>query len=538
VRRLAARLGRERPRIALIRAAADLLWDRDDAVVAEAEATLEHTAGRWADLDDQERDALDQALSSLARRFPEHRRRGVLRAALAVADRAGQAVSAWLSEGDEASLMALRSEMKRSESGVADRPRLVRVLGVPALAPAAADRLLDPATAEAHEASLELAPLLLSRGRAAALRRLKDPLRTLPAQSDLEGLSMGARLGALTWAAAVPSPSGKRAAALWEMLLDPEPVVRFGAVRRLEALAPACEAAREALREATFDSEPRVARAALEALVGIDPKLARACAWSLLRSEHALVRAAARTIAPAPAESALVEAWDRIERNESRGWALLRAALAQDPTTVAALLRGKIAAGEPASRCRAAAAARRLGVVEAVEAELLAAAQGENERVAAAAVSALGESGSTAARAVLSAALGHADGRVRANAVEAISRTNPDAPVVRAWVSSDVPRARGNAVRARLLLAGDPAGADSLASMLTDDRRGHRLSGLWVAERAGLTSVSDRVAEIARRETEPRVRNRARRCARRLLAEMRLRENSSAVSREAAAAAR
>jgi hypothetical protein len=127
---------------------------------------------------------------------------------------------------------------------------------------------------------------------------------------------------------------------------------------------------------------------------------------------------------------------------------------------------------------------------------------------------------------------------VRANALEAIARRDADAPVVRTWVRNDTPRARGNAVRARLMLAGDPAGAESLESMLSDDRRGHRLSGLWVAERAGLTSVSERVAEIARRESEPRVRARAKRCARRLLAEMRLRENSSALGGEAAAAAR
>ena len=121
--------------------------------------------------------------------------------------------------------------------------------------------------------------------------------------------------------------------------------------------------------------------------------------------------------------------------------------------------------------------------------------------------------------------MAHPDDRVRANAVEAIARRNPDEPVVRAWVENEVPRARANAVRARVVLAKDAKGAEALSKMLSDERRSHRLSGLWVAERAGMTGVSERVAELARTEREPHVRARARRCARRLLAEMRWQEN-------------
>ena len=77
-------------------------------------------------------------------------------------------------------------------------------------------------------------------------------------------------------------------------------------------------------------------------------------------------------------------------------------------------------------------------------------------------------------------------------------------------------------MRARVVLAKDPKGSASLDRMLRDSAKGHRLSGLWVAERPGAVSVSARVAELARTESDPLVRGRAKRCARRLLAEMRL----------------
>ncbi len=217
----------------------------------------------------------------------------------------------------------------------------------------------------------------------------------------------------------------------------------------------------------------------------------------------------------------VADPWALIETNDSAGWRLLRERLADEPMRAMSELRGRVAEGTAASRTVAVLAVRRLGVVEEVENELLCAAAGDDERVASAAVLALGDCGTAASRAAVSSCLAHPDDRVRANAVEAIARRDPDESVVRAWVENEVPRARANAVRARVVLAKDSRGAESLSKMLSDERRSHRLSGLWVAERAGMVGMSELVAEIARTERELHVRERARRCARRLLAEMR-----------------
>ncbi len=530
VRLIAAKLAGPWSRAVFIRAIERLVLDHAKDVAEAAEASLLQASEQAANLKGEDAAALDSALVNLARRFPEHRRRGVLRAAAAAADRPGPELRAWLETGDDAELMPLRAEMRRTGAGVDSRARLVRLLATPALAPTAAERLGEPANAEGHEAALSLGALLSTRGRAAALRRLSDPATTLPAQRDLERLGVEARLGAAIWAAALPIAPGKRATLLAEMLGDPEPRIRFAALRRLSELAATPGAARDALEDAAFDAEPRVALTAIEELRRIDPDLAGRVSEKLRRSPNELVRAEADRSAGGRGE----EVWAMLEAGDAAAWALLRARLAAEPARTAAELRGRVATGQTHGRCGAIAAARRLGLVEAVEAELHAASQDRDERVAAAAVSALGDVQTAAARAAVSTALAHPDGRVRANALEAIARRDADASVVRTWVRNETPRARGNAVRARLLLAGDPAGAEALESMLLDDRRGHRLSGLWVAERAGLTSVSERVAEIARRETEPRVRARAKRCARRLLAEMRLRENSLSLTGEAA----
>ena len=526
VRRVAAGLAGEWPIAEAVRAAGRLATDRVGAVRSAAEGALESAAEVQAsgELDAGACAALDEALADLAGRYPEHRMRGVLRAAASVADVAGPRLREWMASGPDAEMMPLRSAVREGVgAGEGARARAVRLLGIPALASSAAEVLGSPATAAGHEAALRSSGLLHARGRARALSRLEDPLGALPEQGALEGLSVEARVGASRWAALSPSPAGRRAAALGQMLRDPEGAVRLAAVWRLGALAASgCVGACGLLEDAAYDAEPAVALAALRELERVDASrgggAARRHAGWLLRSPSPAVRSAARALAGEG------DGWSLIVRGEARGWSALRAEHEASPLVVAAALRGRIASGPSAERALAARAARRLGIAREVEAELLAAASGDDERAAAAAVTALGEVDTAAARAAVSSLLAHADARVRANAVEAIARRNPDEPVVRSWVEHEVPRARGNAVRARVVLAGAADGAPALAKMLGDERRPHRLSGLWVAERVGAVEVSERVAELARDEAEPRVRERARRCARRLLAEMRLRE--------------
>jgi len=497
-----------------IRAAGRLIDDPHVGVADQAEESLLRVCARAVDLDKDAAEALDETLARLAGRYDEHRRRGLLRAVLGLGAASGPAVREWLRQGGEHEMMPLRAVVK--EAGVVSRADAVRLLGEPGLRAAAAGRLSSSASARDHETTLSCAPLLLARNRVHALKRLEQPLSALPGQDELERLSVPARVGALWWAALAPAPSGARATALAEMMRDTEPLVRFGAVRRLGSLAEGSSTALDALKNAAFDSDARVALAALREIGRFDPDTLTTLARSLERSPLAPVRFEAKRALEGD------DAWAMIEAGHSEGWRALRVRMANDPLRTLGELRGRVLEGEARSRTLAVMASRRLGVTGEIETELLGAARDDDPRVVASAVMALGDHDTAPARATVSSSLAHADPRVRANAVEAIARRDPDEPVVRAWVDNEVPRSRGNAVRARVVLARDPRGREALERMLGDSARGHRLSGLWVAERAGAVGVSQRVAELARTESDPQVRGRAKRCARRLLAEMRL----------------
>ncbi len=507
VRGAAASLAEKWPVPEAVRAAARLLTDPSPVVADQAERSLIAAANS------AEPSVLDEVYADLAARYPEHRRRAILRAALTLAENGAPRIRAWLREGGEDQMMPLRAVLKENAS--VSRAQAVRLLAEPALAPAAAARLASPASAEEHESTLALAPLLMARDRSRALRRLPNPLALIPAQDDLERLSETTRLGALWWADLAPAPSAARVAVIATMLADPEPAIRCAAVRRLGALAEAGAPAIEALESAAFDADPRVACAALRELDRAEPSSAARLARHLSASPSGAIRRAAQRTRPA------ADAWELVAAADARGWRALRAQHQSDPESVLADLRRRGAESDAPARTLAVHAARRLGVTLEIENTLLRALQAEDARLAASAASALGENDTAAARAALSSALAHPDPRVRANALEAIARRDPDEPVVRAWVANEIPRARGNAVRARVVLARDDNATGQLDRMLRDPSPGHRLSGLWVAERAAAVDLSERVAEIAREEAEPQVRERARRCARRLLAEMR-----------------
>lgn len=517
-RRVAAGLGERWAVGEAIRVAGRLVFDRSPAVADQAERSLVAACKRAGDLNESGTAALDETLAGLVGRFDEHRRRGVLRAAVSLGELAGPRLRSWLRTSDGDEMMALRSVVK--ESGVVSRGDALRLLGEPGLRGAAAARLEAVATAEEHEETLALAPLLMARGRARALTRLERPLGAIPAQKDMERLGVPARMGALRWAAAAPVASGARVSALAEMLEDSEPAVRLGAVARLGELGEGVAAARDALVDAVFDDDARVARAAWRELLRSDERSARGVAERLLRSPHAGLRTEAEALVGA-------DAWAFVRAGHGEGWRMLRRSLRDEPLRALGDLRGRINEGEVGERTLAVLASRRLGVTGDVEGELLGAVRDDDARVASAAVGALGENDSAASRAAVSTCLAHTDPRVRSNAVEAIARRDPDESVVRAWVDNEVARARGNAVRARVVLARDARGRTALEKMLGDSSRGHRLSGLWVAERAGDIGVSERVAELARTEQDPALRQRARRCARRLLAEMRARDASA-----------
>ncbi|MCA9299573.1 MAG: HEAT repeat domain-containing protein, partial [Phycisphaerales bacterium] len=323
--------------------------------------------------------------------------------------------------------------------------------------------------------------------------------------------------------------SAARTAALDALVTDEDALVRC---RTLLAL-PVAE--RDVL---CFDPDPSVARLATSMLAGGRPTnvvdSARERQLTLLRrSPHATVRRLARE---ASAQSSILHA---------PGMLAARRLLRVDRDGLMATMRSLLA-GEK-TQLAALPVVERLGIVDEVFDQVVVLAQGTRtssaqttDHVAARAVSVLSTSRQSRARVVITSCLDHPDPRVRANAVDALARLDrrglPDA--VESMVDDDHHRIRANVIRASLASRGElkriyePAAVDALRAMLRDERAAHRLSGVWLAQRVlagegrarvgqAWGALASTITAIANEDTDVGVRQRARRCAKRLHQEVR-----------------
>ena len=471
--------------------------------------------------------ALD-ALASAAETFDDHRMRAPLLAAALLpwleivrpcpgADR----LRALVKSPGHSSHPGLRALLRRIEAPVL-REVAWRWLASPALAETAAERL-GVARAEAdHAPLLRRAYLLLnpSRAHAAATvpvkrRRIGEahvlpPEAPVPPADVLVRLDASARTGLPRLLAALRTDEPTRRALLDPLLADPDAVVRLAAARQVDPLH---------LPDFCFDADARVAGSALLRWSGVGAGPVRfplrpterqraRLATKLRRSPHPVVRRLAAE------ESARL---DPLAAAGPSARAALRVWLLSDRAGLLDELRTRLAQGNEPVRLRAVQAARELRLEEPLLAELLSlvAAPTGSDRVRASAVAALGAVSAPEAGEAAVAALDHHDGRVRANAVESVSaqaRRAPEAGRLLVGLTGDAHhRVRANAVRGLLRLGPEQTRTKGLpsrdgllaaaASMLEDDRRPHRLAGLWLVERAvmglGLRPMSDPALRFA-----------------------------------------
>jgi len=501
-----------------------LIADADPHVGEAAESTLLQLA-QHVQLYETGRAALDGAVASAARDFPTHRRRGVMDAAWALIESAGPRLAAFLAEEDQPAHLALRAAVRRA-SGPEARARCVRLLGHPLVGPAALDRLLQAAGPPENASSLREWHRLIEPRRARQIARASQPWRSLPDAKTTEQLDETARVALVQWMRTIPLKPARRTRRLELFLADSSHRVRYAA---------ACAVAHDVQREATaadlasdfaFDLYPAVALTAARSLVGAGRAPSNRFWSRLARVREPEVALLARR------EHRDRDAWAFLDEADPLAHAVAaRRLLARDESAAVDGLRGVLTSDASHRSLRAIALARRLGVVDRLEPELLMLASSEDERLAATAVRALGVSASDGVAAALATAARHADGRVRASAIEALCASGAGQDQVIEAVRDEVARVRANAVRA-MLKREIEEGCDQLASMLRDDRPVHRVSALWVAERLGGAAHAHTVAELARADSEASVRERAKRCARRLLAKMR--EQWAGEAREAA----
>jgi len=467
--------------------------------------------------------SLEAMLAEVARVAADVREPALLDAVLVrLAGLAAAAASAGLTaavgEAGGPTAMALRGAVRRTEA--LDGAGLVRLARHGALAPAALDALESRLARGGFESAASAAHLLRTPSRRVWLMRGRRPgLTPTPAALASALESAASAPGAALWCDAVGAWSGRgpRVESLIDRIVaGPRAPARWrAALSWARTPARSTPTARHALDDLVFDPDARVARSAFLARAEERTGLARRAS----RSPHATVRALAQRTMDR------TDPWALMRPGAGRGLDAVaaRRALARDRPAVVARLREAIGGQhhEDSARIGAVRLALRMGLAREVELELLSAAGGDSARLAATAVSALGRVGTPTARQALRACLSHPDARARANALEALARLGEGLDEARARLERGSARERGNAALALASLGGDPARRDAVVvveGLLSDPDAGRRLTGVWAAGRLGC-AVS-RIAAIAKADAEPRVRDRARRTARRLLAQM------------------
>lgn len=542
----------------------------DDRIALAVEQSIERLVEKSASMPPHAVASISAALAAAVDSFGEHRRRGILRAAVGIwgtpaglwhLEHTG-ANAAWWTDDAHPAHLGLRSLIRRDGSPEMTRAALAW-LRAPTLAPACRDRLWSIGTPADRERLLTLSHLLYHPARRREIERLNpnaersrttvpatNPARARPRhESGLGSLSRPEALARLDstsrrfaprWIGLLAASSQSQQAALGSLVADPCRATRHAAVRA------ACAAGdTETISDFCYDDDACTAVSASVARLCLRPPVGagvvsehvsdEVAAWTrLARSTHAGVRRISQ---------AALDRYAGVNTAAATHTLILRRRARRGKADVIAELKGKINGGDEGESISAIRSAVRLGCIEDVKVELLRALWREPGshttddgrrivtdaaapcRVAASAASALAEADDEATADSLRACLGHADIRVRSNAIESLGKRWRRAGLgslsgTRSgtmWVGS-VPSAAGwrtlfefkddehHRLRATAgwvmfagaLLRGDASSdawrdeAQDLAlCMLRDDRSAHVLAGLWLSERLAAHSDQD-----------------------------------------------
>ncbi len=475
------------------------------------------------------REALLRVLRTAIARYSEHQQRSVALACLLFVAHDPRASSLASTRVDHAATQALRGVLRWSRSPIS-RVSALRLLNHEALHDAAVSRLSRAHDLADHDLTLRQGHLTLHPSRRDPLGKIEVRVRSTPIAPDGEGtprvrltmpkeaaLPDGSWLGSLSeearrqiprWLSAFDTDETTTRALLDPLLADDDDIARLLASQR---------ANERTLTDFCFDRSGPVARSAMTrfSLHGAahDPsgpihRRHLDTLSKLVRSPHAPVRRMARE------DIARLDPWGSAGPQTAL---IARRRMADEPEAFLVDLRHVLMSAPPLTRIGAIAIARRLAITERIESlliSLITHAHGPavDERVVASAISALGTLTTQNARRTVRMVLRHPDARARANAVEAMARQERSAGQTDANLRSTLTELRGdpnqrvraNAVRSLMALPEPKGGAalytpsagSALIAMLRDERAAHRVSGLWVAERASKAPDSALVGHI------------------------------------------
>lgn len=493
--------------------------------------------------------------------FEQHRHRGVLVCAMLLLDRArvargrargaqaegGDRLAGWFAHPAGDAHSALRTVLRASVLPIAGL-RAMEWVGQEPWTRAGLERLSRGGSLLEHELALSAAHLAKRPRRARAISRMvvksrpakvgaseaggapgSAPARVLeegllPDGAIVSCLSIDAGRGAARLVGLVQASAPDRELAARAFLGHGDPVARHAVMRMLPS---------SGLHDWVFDSLEQVSVGAVLRMSRLDdPRGSDA-----EESEVAWWRQVTRSPSPRTRFLAHEELATRAEplAGTLRGRLIASRRLAREPESVVASIYEAL--GRESDQAGAILLTRKLGLASRFQDRMIELAMhAADAKVAATAVAALADCASHASMDATVGALGHADPRVRANAIETLGRRVRGGESLPAQVielkHDGHHRVRANALRLELGLAPAAAPLSELEGMLRDARPEHRWAGAWLASRAlggglrralgpGADPLAMRLVELASGDPDDRVRRRAAIGASRLMGELR-----------------
>jgi hypothetical protein len=493
-----------------------------------------------------ERCSMLAAIADAAWSFSSHRCRSPLLASLLLMDRQGatsmerrafEKMRRLLSERHHPSHMPMRTVLRTTAAPIL-RERALRWLVVDPIANVAAARLDIAESIAEHRAVLDNMHLCVRPMRARGLNRVRVASRQEKGSVILEDnapfvniqeygeIDHDAKRGYIRWVTGLSLDAGVRRQLLERVMADSDASIR---------LHGCCVADAFDLVDYLYDSNEAVSRHAAvrwSSVGATTPAVGSASCERRLNTARLNQRSSSawvRRVADEEVERLSIDmAWSPSSRLQARRL------FASDPARFVRLIREML--HQPARRSSGVEMILALGLEERFEMDLVSLGneRGLDPRLSATLVRGLSKVDSDAARASVLQSLECDDQRVVANAIESVH--TPIESLVE-YKGDEHHRVRSSAIRRMLVSDHRGAVADAavedLLGMLTDARVGHRLAGVWAAQRVfeckpherlvGWRDLVSTLDEMTRHETDDAVRARADQCVHRLLVQQRTR---------------
>ena len=445
-------------------------------------------------------DAAVTAAVSTGRRHPD----AVFLAVAIMASRPGSGLASVLRDSQHPALFSIRRVVGRTDNPLV-RHNLLRWLTTDALGAQAQRSLHRVHGAGEYAELLDAGHLLLQPARRRALRRVDRRSRCLPDYQTASALPADAQVDLVRLVRALPTTAALRRERLADCTALSSPTARLSGVIGL--LSDDSAAAQQAIMATCLDRDEAVAcLAAARVLAAPDPPAAHFLR-TLESSPHPLIARRATLAAAACSVDAFFERWLSLRAQDRI--AISRGFLHPYRPRLLARLRAALCDGTKYEKLAAISVAGRLGLGGDLDFAIIGLIGDSDSRVASAAVPLLAVGRPRHCLKTMRAALNHHDARVRANALETLTRIDRRAidRLHDLLVGGDN-RLRANAIRA-LLRRGNPKGPSVLGAMLRDPDPRHRVSAIWVAARAREGRVVGVLARIADQDQVGEVRRRA-----------------------------